>query len=65
VAVDDLVSDDPQLTLPHPRAADRAFVLVPWLAIDPDASLGGRPVHELAARLDGDGVRRRPDLVVA
>jgi 2-amino-4-hydroxy-6-hydroxymethyldihydropteridine diphosphokinase len=33
-------SDD-RLTLPHPRAADRAFVLVPWLSLDPGAELPG------------------------
>jgi 2-amino-4-hydroxy-6-hydroxymethyldihydropteridine diphosphokinase len=63
VAVDDIVSEDPRLTLPHPRAAERAFVLVPWLAIDPAATLRGRPVRELVVRID-DGVRRRPDLEV-
>ena len=39
---------DPHLTLPHPRAHERAFVLVPWSLMDPDAALGGRPVRELA-----------------
>lgn len=52
VAVDDVVSQDPVLTLPHPRAAERAFVLVPWLAADPTARLGGRAVAELVAALD-------------
>jgi 2-amino-4-hydroxy-6-hydroxymethyldihydropteridine diphosphokinase len=52
VVVDDLVSDDPALTLPHPRAAERAFVLVPWLAADPQARLAGRPVGELLDALD-------------
>ena len=57
------VSDDPVLTLPHPRAHERAFVLAPWLDIDPAASLPGYgPVTELLARLGCDGVRRRPDL---
>jgi 2-amino-4-hydroxy-6-hydroxymethyldihydropteridine diphosphokinase len=69
VAVDDVVSDDPRLTLPHPRAAQRAFVLVPWLAVDPSASLGGRPVRELLAELvagaDPSDVRARPDVAVA
>ena len=37
-----LVSDDPELTLPHPRAHERAFVLVPWAALDPAAELPGR-----------------------
>ncbi|GGO18652.1 2-amino-4-hydroxy-6-hydroxymethyldihydropteridine diphosphokinase [Corynebacterium marinum] len=55
VAVDDggeLTSDDPVLTLPHPFAHQRAFVLVPWLAADPAATLGGVPVADLLARLD-------------
>lgn len=43
-------SSDPHLTLPHPRAHERAFVLVPWSLMDPDAALGGRPVRELAER---------------
>lgn len=37
-----LEQDDPDLTLPHPRAAERAFVLAPWLEIAPDATLPGR-----------------------
>jgi 2-amino-4-hydroxy-6-hydroxymethyldihydropteridine diphosphokinase len=32
-------SDDPLLTLPHPRAHERAFVLVPWSEVDPDAAI--------------------------
>lgn len=41
ITVDDLRSDDPVLTLPHPRAAERAFVLVPWWSVDPEAQLPG------------------------
>lgn len=53
------------LTLPHPRAADRAFVLVPWLEIDNAAELVGRgSVRDLLARLDTTGVMRRDDLVL-
>lgn len=37
----DLVQDDPELTLPHPRAHERDFVLRPWLAVDPRAELPG------------------------
>jgi 2-amino-4-hydroxy-6-hydroxymethyldihydropteridine diphosphokinase len=44
VAVDDVTSDGAELTLPHPRAHERAFVLVPWLAADPGAQLAGKPV---------------------
>ncbi|MEC5179844.1 2-amino-4-hydroxy-6-hydroxymethyldihydropteridine diphosphokinase [Arthrobacter sp. CG_A4] len=46
----DLASADPELTLPHPRAAERAFVLYPWSLIDPAAELNGERVGELAAR---------------
>ncbi len=41
IAYGDITSDDPTLLLPHPRAAERDFVLVPWLALDPDAVLPG------------------------
>ena len=52
-------SDDPELTLPHPRAHERAFVLAPWHDADPDAALPGRgPVGELLARADQAGLRR-------
>jgi len=48
----DVISDDERLTLPHPRAAERDFVLEPWLSIDPDAVLPGYgPVALLAERL--------------
>ncbi|WP_375487676.1 2-amino-4-hydroxy-6-hydroxymethyldihydropteridine diphosphokinase [uncultured Jatrophihabitans sp.] len=68
IAVDDVVSDDPALTLPHPRAAQRAFVLIPWVEVDPGAVLAGRPVSVLLRELDQAdvaGVRRRPELALA
>ncbi len=47
------------LQLPHPRAHERAFVLAPWLEVDPDAVLPGRgAVAELLAGLEATGVRR-------
>jgi len=54
---DGLESADPVLTLPHPRAQDRAFVLAPWLAVDPEAFLpnAGR-VDALLAALGDDTV---------
>jgi 2-amino-4-hydroxy-6-hydroxymethyldihydropteridine diphosphokinase len=62
IVVDDIRSDDPVLTLPHPRAAERAFVLVPWLDVDPSAALPGRgPVVDAVAG-EVAGVRRRDDL---
>ncbi|MFI5955492.1 2-amino-4-hydroxy-6-hydroxymethyldihydropteridine diphosphokinase [Cryptosporangium sp. NPDC051539] len=61
-----VMSDDPALTLPHPRTSERAFVLVPWLAVEPDAVLAGQgTVRELIAALPDDernSVRRRDDL---
>ncbi|SNS71041.1 2-amino-4-hydroxy-6-hydroxymethyldihydropteridine diphosphokinase [Rhodococcoides kyotonense] len=39
VVCDDVVSHDPELLLPHPRAHERAFVLIPWLDVDPSATL--------------------------
>ncbi|MFK4762546.1 2-amino-4-hydroxy-6-hydroxymethyldihydropteridine diphosphokinase [Microbacterium sp. ZW T5_45] len=52
IAYGEEVSDDPRLLLPHPRAAERLFVLEPWLDVDPDAVLTGHgPVQELADRL--------------
>jgi 2-amino-4-hydroxy-6-hydroxymethyldihydropteridine diphosphokinase len=67
VDVDGLSSDDAALTLPHPHAAQRAFVLVPWLSVRPDARLGDRSVAALVTALPADelaGVRARPDLAV-
>jgi 2-amino-4-hydroxy-6-hydroxymethyldihydropteridine diphosphokinase len=59
------VSGDQVLTLPHPRAHERAFVLAPWLDIDPEATLPGRGlVRELLAGLDIGGIRRQPGMVL-
>jgi 2-amino-4-hydroxy-6-hydroxymethyldihydropteridine diphosphokinase len=66
VAIGDLAVDEPDLVVPHPRAAERAFVLVPWHQVDPAAVLpGAGPVGELLERLDVSGVRHRADLVLA
>jgi 2-amino-4-hydroxy-6-hydroxymethyldihydropteridine diphosphokinase len=58
----DLVSDDPELTLPHPRAHERAFVLAPWHDVDPGAAIPGRgPVADLLAAVGCAGIRLRTD----
>ncbi|WP_410874438.1 2-amino-4-hydroxy-6-hydroxymethyldihydropteridine diphosphokinase [Nocardia sp. A7] len=61
---------DPALILPHPQAHNRAFVLIPWLAVEPSAQLlvdgTARPIAELLAEIDRserDGVIRT-DLVL-
>ena len=52
-----VISDDPDLTLPHPRAHERAFVLVPWLSLDPTATLPGHGrVADLVAALPAEDV---------
>jgi 2-amino-4-hydroxy-6-hydroxymethyldihydropteridine diphosphokinase len=62
-----VLSDDPELTLPHPRAHQRAFVLKPWLDLQPYARLPGHGwvtdllnANDLAA--DVAGMTPRPDL---
>jgi 2-amino-4-hydroxy-6-hydroxymethyldihydropteridine diphosphokinase len=63
VAYQGVVSDDPELTLPHPRVHERAFVLVPWLDIDPGAEVPGRgPVAELLEQVGREGITPRADL---
>lgn len=65
ICYDGEVSADPVLTLPHPRAHQRAFVLAPWHDIDPGAELPGRgPVTALLAAAGTDGVRLLPDAVL-
>ena len=61
----ELVQSGPGPVLPHPRAFQRAFVLVPWRDVDPEAELPGHgPVTELLEDLTVDGVERRDDLVL-
>lgn len=63
IACGDELSDDPELILPHPRARQRAFVLAPWLDVDPDARLpGDGSVARLLAEVGTAGITRRADL---
>lgn len=55
IAYGEVTSDDPRLTLPHPRAHERDFVLGPWASVDPDAQLAGRGrVADLLRRVLGE-----------
>src|SRR5215831_12540503 len=65
ITCDAETSTDPALTLPHPRAHERAFVLVPWLDADPGAELPGfGRVADLAVSVDHGGIRQRDDLSI-
>jgi len=65
IALADRVLDSPDITLPHPRAHERAFVLMPWRDVAPEAEL---PKHgsiaALADQVDRSGVKRRDDLAL-
>ena len=59
ITVEGVISEDPELTLPHPRAHERAFVLAPWHDADPAAELPGHgAVATLLAALGEAGIRR-------
>lgn len=64
VMVGNTETDQDDLTLPHPRAHERGFVLVPWAEIDPAAELPGYgPIAPLAQQLPA-GVSKRDDLLI-
>lgn len=56
--IEGYTSDDPVLTVPHPRAHLRRFVLQPWLEIDPDGELNGASISTLLEGLEEQGVRK-------
>jgi 2-amino-4-hydroxy-6-hydroxymethyldihydropteridine diphosphokinase len=65
IVVGDRRSDDDHLRLPHPRAAERAFVLRPWLDVDPQAEFPDRGmVADLLSEVGEGGIQRRDDLVL-
>lgn len=58
LAVGDLVVDTDRLTVPHPRAHERGFVLVPWADADPSAVIPGHGrVSDLLSDVGSEGVR--------
>jgi 2-amino-4-hydroxy-6-hydroxymethyldihydropteridine diphosphokinase len=61
IAYDDVTIDKPELTLPHPRLFERAFVLVPLAEIAPDRLIAGRTVKQALAQLSTAGIERLPE----
>ena len=65
IVVGDRRRDDEVMQLPHPRAAERAFVLQPWYDVEPDAEIPDAGlVAELLEKSDRSGLKRRDDLVL-
>ena len=68
ITVDGVTSDHPDLLLPHPGTPSRATVLIPWLAVDPKATLPGHgPIADLLTALPAgskEDVHLRDDLTL-
>ncbi|MEI2821196.1 MAG: 2-amino-4-hydroxy-6-hydroxymethyldihydropteridine diphosphokinase [Marmoricola sp.] len=65
IVVGDRRANDEQLTLPHPRAAERAFVLQPWFDLEPHAAIPGAGlIADLLESVDTAGITRRDDAVL-
>jgi 2-amino-4-hydroxy-6-hydroxymethyldihydropteridine diphosphokinase len=62
IAYDDVTLQSEELTLPHPRLFERAFVLVPLAEIAPDRKIAGRSVKAALAGLSIEGIERLPDM---
>jgi len=60
IAYDDLRMATPELTLPHPRLFERAFVLAPLAEIVPDRRIAGVRVRDALAKLDQSGIEKLP-----
>lgn len=60
LAYDDVTLHDPDLTLPHPRLFERAFVLVPLAEIAADRLIAGIRVRDALARVDAGGIEKLP-----
>ena len=65
IVVGERIANDENLVLPHPRAHERGFVLVPWAEIDTEGEIPGRGfVLDLVGGVDTSGVVRREDLEI-
>lgn len=65
IVVGERIANDENLVLPHPRAHERGFVLVPWAEIDPEGEIPGHGfVLDLVENVDTSGVVRREDLEI-
>lgn len=60
LAYDDMALNDADLTLPHPRLLERAFVLMPLAEIAPDRVVAGFRVSDALARVETGGIERLP-----
>ena len=58
IAYDNVTVDEPELTLPHPRLFERAFVLVPLAEIAPDRIIAGMRIRDGLAKLDQTGIEK-------
>ena len=62
IAYDDVEIAKPELTLPHPRATERAFVLVPLAEIAPQREIAGMTVADWLKQVRTDDIRKLPGL---
>lgn len=63
IVLGDRLANEESLTLPHPHAHERAFVLAPWYDVEPDAAIPGKgPIKDLLEQVGRDGVQRRDDV---
>jgi 2-amino-4-hydroxy-6-hydroxymethyldihydropteridine diphosphokinase len=60
LAYGDVAMDEPDLTLPHPRLFERAFMLVPLAEIAPERLIAGRQIRQALTQLDTSGVDKLP-----
>ncbi|HZJ06289.1 MAG TPA: 2-amino-4-hydroxy-6-hydroxymethyldihydropteridine diphosphokinase [Nocardioidaceae bacterium] len=65
IAVGERRANDESLILPHPKTQERAFVLVPWHELEPDAELLDHgPIAKLLDKVSDQGIRKRDDVTL-